>query len=124
MPERVFTPVLGWAPTAQPSVGFVVKTEYKPKPGATGSGIAMLVHVAPLNQAVSAFPVLLSKPTVHPLPPPAVLLQVSTWTDLQIVVEGETMLAAPPTVQIPPLLIVEMIVLPDPTIHPWFESEK
>jgi hypothetical protein len=61
MPVRVCTPVLGWAPTAQPSVGFVVNTEYKPKPGPTESGIGMLVHVPPFHHAVNAFPVLLPK---------------------------------------------------------------
>jgi len=32
MPVSVLTPVDGSAPTAQPSVGLVVKTEYKPSP--------------------------------------------------------------------------------------------
>jgi hypothetical protein len=59
MPARVLTPVAGSAPTAQPSVGFVVKTQNRPRPGPTVNGIGKLVHVAPFHHAVSAFPVLL-----------------------------------------------------------------
>jgi len=59
MPAKSFIPVLGCAPTAQPSVGFVVKTEYSPRPDVTASGIGRLVHVAPFHHAVNAFPVLL-----------------------------------------------------------------
>jgi hypothetical protein len=72
-PVKVVTPLLGCWPTAQPSVGFVVKTEYKARPLLTAMGIARLLQPAPLNHAVNAFagdPVP-SSPTAHPLPLPA-----------------------------------------------------
>lgn len=116
MPVSGFTPVLGCAPTAHPSVGFVVKTEYKPNPEVIGPGIGTSLHPAPPHHAVKAFPVLLSKPTAHPSPPPAVVPYVSTCTDLQTVEEGSPV--EPPNVQSPPLFVVVMIVLLDPTIHP------
>jgi len=42
--------------------------------------------------------------------------------DLHTAVGGAS--AALPISQIPPLFVVVMIVFSDPTIHPWFESEK
>jgi len=131
MPLRPSVRVLGCAPTAQPSVGFVVKTENKPNPLATDMGIARLVQDAPFHQAVNAFPEHVEgivvvratlQPTAHPSPLPAVVPYESTWTDVHVAVEGP--LAALPTAQSPPLLIVVMIVLSAPTIQPWFESEK
>jgi len=116
MPVRVsFPPMLGCAPTAQPSDGLVVNTEYRPSPGATASGIGKLVQVAPFHQAVRAFPVLLPNvpvplyPTAHPSPLPGLVLKVSTWTDLHTAVGGAR--AALPMDQTPPLFVVVIMVL-------------
>ena len=49
--------VVGCVPTAQPSVGLVVKTEYSPMPEVIGMGhVVTSLHPAPLNHAVNAFP--------------------------------------------------------------------
>jgi hypothetical protein len=117
--------LVGCTPTAQPSVGFVVKTENKPRPAATGPGIGQLVHVEPSHHAVIAFPVAQvvvpdasEQPTAQPSPLPELVPYVSTWTLLHTVAAGA--LDALPTAQRPPLLFVVMMVLPDPTIQPWF----
>jgi hypothetical protein len=46
---------MGCAPTAHPSVGLVVKTEYKPNPEATPVGRFIAVHVPPFHHAVNSF---------------------------------------------------------------------
>ena len=129
MPDRPFVPALDGAPTAHPSVGLVVKTEYKPNPGYTGVGKFIKVQPPPLNHAVTSSPAHVGlavvratlQPTAHPSPLPAVLPYESTWTDVHVVV-GRA-LAALPTTQLSPS-IVDMIVFPDPTIHPCCESVK
>ena len=123
-------PALGCAPTAHPSVGFVVKTEKRPSPQETGVGMFIPVHPAPFHQAVTSFAVAghvmgavaltavrgMLHPTAHPSPLPAVVPKVSTCTDVHAAVAGA--LAAVPRAQTPPLLFVVMIVLWSPTIHP------
>jgi hypothetical protein len=116
-------------------VGLVVKTEYKPNPGATGVGKFKAVHPPPLNHAVASFPGHVGaygglaggtratlQPTAHPSPLPAVVPYVSTWTDVHVVV-AEGGLAALPTTQLMPSVVV-MMVFPDPTIQPSFEFVK
>jgi len=129
---------VGCAPTAHPSVGLVVKTEYKPNPGLSSGftiGIGMTVHgvPAPFQYAVTAFPGhvgvvvrtrAMLQPTAHPSPLPVVVPKVSTWTDLHTVVKGLATLAALPTSQITPPSVVVMMVLSAPTIQPSFEFAK
>jgi len=123
-------PALGCAPTAHPSVGFVVKTEKRPNPQETGVGMFIPVHPAPFHQAVTSVAVAghvmgavaltavrgMLHPTAHPSPLPAVVPKVSTCTDVHAAIAGA--LAAVPRAQTPPLLFVVMIVLWSPTIHP------
>ena len=126
---------MGCAPTAHPSVGLVVKTEYKPNPGATDSGKFKFIHPPPFHHAVTSFPEHVGaygalggvvratlQPTAHPSPLPAVVPYVSTWTDVHVAVEGA--LAALPNTQLAPPSIVVMMVFSDPTIQPSFEFAK
>jgi len=123
-------PALGCAPTAHPSVGLFVKTENRPNPQETGVGMFIPVHPAPSHQAVTSFAVAghvigavaltalkgMLHPTAHPSPLPAVVPKVSTCTEVHADIGGA--LAAAPKAQVPPLLLVVMIVLWSPTIHP------
>jgi len=93
MPVRLFGQAgvqVGCAPTAHPSVGLVVKTEYKPNPEATGVGKFIAVHPPPFHHAVTSFPTPTGhvglavrtraalQPTAHPSPLPAGVPNVST----------------------------------------------
>jgi len=90
IPVRLFGQVgvqIGCAPTAHPSVGLVVKTEYKPNPEATGVGKFIAVHPPPFHHAVTSFPAHVGlavrtratlQPTAQPSPLPAGVPNVST----------------------------------------------
>jgi hypothetical protein len=78
IPDRPLVPVLGGAPTAHPSVGLVVKTEYRPNPLATGVGKFRAVQPPPFHHAVTSLPEHVGfvavratlQPTAHPSPLP------------------------------------------------------
>jgi hypothetical protein len=129
IPDRPLVPVLGGAPTAHPSVGLVVKTEYKPNPLATGVGKFRSVQPPPFHHAVTSLPEHVGfvavratlQPTAHPSPLPEGVPYVSTCTDVHAAAAGA--LAALPTTQLIPS-VVDMIVFADPTIQPSLEFAK